>query len=251
MKRILLVDDDALLRRSLAYNLERAGYSTRAAGSAEDGLKLVRQEKPDLVLLDIGLPGMDGLEALRQLRDQIGVPVILLTARRRELDEVLGLELGADDYVTKPFDLDVLLAHIKAVLRRAGSTPEGGTGPAAGNSPVHVGDLSIDPAAHTATLAGHPLVLSPREFDLLYALCRSAGQVISTEDLLTQVWGDGYEGQPQVVYVHVRWLREKIEADPTNPQRILTVRGLGYKLIPSPGSVSPGSGRKGAHAQPA
>jgi len=247
MKRILLVDDDALLRRSLAYNLERAGYSTRAAGSAEDGLKLVRQEKPDLVLLDIGLPGMDGLDALRQLRDQMGVPVILLTARRRELDEVLGLELGADDYVTKPFDLDVLLAHIKAVLRRTTPAPDTGLSPGSGPAAVRVGDLAIDPAAHTATLSGKSLALSPREFDLLYTLSRSAGQVVSTEDLLTQVWGDGYEGQPQVVYVHIRWLREKIEADPTHPQRILTVRGLGYKLIPA----LPASGRKGAHAQPA
>ncbi len=229
MKRILLVDDDALLRRSLAFNLEKAGFSTQTAQSAEDSLAIARLSPPDLVLLDIGLPGMDGLEALRILRNDLRLPVILLTARRRELDEVLGLELGADDYVTKPFDLDVLLAHIKAVLRRsqADTTPS-----PTGGMPVNTGELQIDPAAHQANLHGRGLALSPREFDLLYALARNAGSLVTTEDLITQVWGAEFTGQPQVVYVHIRWLREKIEADPAAPQRIVTVRNLGYKYIP-------------------
>jgi DNA-binding response OmpR family regulator len=226
-KQILLVDDDALMRRSLAYNLERAGYQPTAAASAEDALALARRSRPDLVLLDIGLPGMDGLDAMRHFRDQVGVPVILLTARRRELDEVLGLELGADDYVTKPFDLDVLLARIKAVLRR--SQPSPGSAPEL--APLIVGDLTVDPAAHTVTLGGQAVALSPREFDLLSALALEAGRVVSTDDLLARVWGAEYQGEPQVVYVHIRWLREKLEQDPTHPRRIITVRGVGYKLM--------------------
>jgi len=226
-KHILIVDDDALLRRSLAYNLEQAGYRAETAGTAEDALAQVRLDSPDLVLLDIGLPGMDGLDALRALRQQINVPVIFLTARRRELDEVLGLELGADDYVTKPFDFDVLLARIKAVLRRTG-----GSAPTMlDTKPIVVGNLVIDLAAHTVTVAGHSVDLAPREFDLLAALAQEAGRVLSVDDLLARVWGAEYVGEPQVVYVHIRWLREKLETDPKHPQRIVTVRGVGYKLV--------------------
>ena len=204
-KQLLLVDDDALMRRSLAFNLERSGFSVQTAATAEDALEIVQQSHPDLILLDIGLPGMDGLDALRHLRDEMGIPVILLTARRRELDEVLGLEMGADDYVTKPFDFDVLLAHIKAVLRR--------------------------------TQPAEPLVETKRavtvgEFDLLYALARHAGKLVRSDELLAQVWGAEFAGEPQVLYVHIRWLREKIELDPAHPQRILTIRGRGYKYVP-------------------
>ena len=227
-KHILLVDDDALLRRSLAFNLEKAGYRVSTAATGEDGLARARLDPPDLVLLDIGLPGMDGLDALRRLQRQTKVPVIFLTARRRELDQVLGLELGADDYVTKPFDIDVLLARIKAVLRRA--TPASLPGPVA--APLAVGDLTVDPAAHAVTVGGRTVELTPREFDLLHALAAEAGRVVSVDDLLGRVWGAEYVGEPQVVYVHVRWLREKLEEDPSHPRRIVTVRGRGYKLIP-------------------
>ena len=223
---ILLVDDDALLRRSLAFNLERAGYRVSTAASAEDALALAQRDRPDLVLLDIGLPGMDGLDALRHLDAQVGVPVIFLTARRRELDEVLGLELGADDYITKPFALDVLLARIKVVLRRS----EKAAVPAAESTPLAVGDMLIDPSAHTVTIAGRLLDLPPREFDLLHTLALDAGHVVSIDELLARVWGAEYEGESQVVYVHIRWLREKLEEDPNHPQRIITVRGVGYKL---------------------
>jgi DNA-binding response OmpR family regulator len=225
---VLLVDDDALLRRSLAFNLEQAGYRVSTSASAEDALALARRDPPDLILLDIGLPGMDGLDALRHFREQVHVPVIFVTARRRELDEVLGLELGADDYVTKPFDLDVLLARIRAVLRRS----ERGDAAPDRPVPLTVGDLTIDPLAHTVTVAGRPISLAPREFDLLHALALQPGQVISTGDLIARVWGAEYEGEPQVVYVHIRWLREKLERDPAHPRRILTVRGVGYKLQP-------------------
>ncbi len=226
-KHILIVDDDALLRRSLAFNLERADYRVRTVATAEDALAQVRLDPPDLVLLDIGLPGMDGLDALRNLRRQIDVPVIFLTARRREMDQVLGLELGADDYVTKPFDIDVLLARIKAVLRRATPAPALARGPA----PLVVGDLVVDPAAHTVTVGGRAVELPPREFDVLHVLALEAGHVVSVDDLLARVWGAEYTGEPQVVYVHIRWLREKLEDDPRHPRRILTVRGVGYKLM--------------------
>jgi DNA-binding response OmpR family regulator len=230
-KQLLLVDDDALLRRSLTFNLQKAGYSVQTAASAEDAISLARLDRPDLVLLDISLPGIDGLEALRTFRDQMGVAVIMLTGRRRELDQVVGLELGADDYVTKPFDLDVLLARIKAVLRRSQTVVV----PSMDNTPIQVGDLVIDLAGHTTTLAGLKLELSPREFDLLAALAQEANHLVTNEDLLARVWGAEYEGQPQVVYVHIRWLREKLENDPNHPTRIITVRGLGYKLVSQEG----------------
>ena len=225
-KHVLLVDDDALLRRSLAFNLQKAGFRTSTAANAEDALAMTRQDPPDLIILDIGLPDMDGLDALHHLREQMDVPVIFLTARRRELDQALGLEMGADDYVTKPFDLDVLLARIKAVLRRSQNTA---ISPAEAAS-LTLGDLTIDPTAHTVTLAGKPVDLPPREFDLLHTLALEAGHVLSAEDLLARVWGAEYEGEPQVVYVHIRWLREKLEKDSHHPGRIITVRGVGYKL---------------------
>lgn len=225
-KHILLVDDDVLMRRSLAFNLEQAGYRVSAAANAEDGLALARRDPPNLILLDIGLPGMDGLDALRSFQERADTPIIFVTARRRELDQALGLELGADDYITKPFDLNVLLARIKAVMRRyERSTPS-----KAVPDRLVAGDLVIEPAAHVVTLAGETLDLAPREFDLLCALAINAGQVVSVDDLLAQVWGAEYEGETQAVYVHIRWLREKIEADPQKPRRIVTVRGVGYKL---------------------
>ena len=225
---ILLVDDDALLRRSVAFNLERAGYTVTTSANAEDALAIARADKPDLVLLDITLPGMDGLDALRPFRDQMQIPVIFLTGRRRELDQVLGLELGADDYITKPFDQDVLLARVKALLRRVQQEPM----PATEAGRLVVGDLTIDPNAHTVTVRGSPIELPPREFDLLHVLALEAGRVLSVEDLLARVWGAEFEGESQVVYVHIRWLREKLEDDPHRPRRIVSVRGVGYKLEP-------------------
>jgi DNA-binding response OmpR family regulator len=232
-KHILIVDDDALMRRSLAFNLEQAGYRASTAQSAETALAQVHLERPDLVLMDISLPVMDGLDAMRQLKDQFDLPVVFLTARRRELDEALGLELGGDDYITKPFDFNVLVAHIKAVLRRfdrtavlppfqAASSPE----------PLVVGDLAVDPVMHTVTLAGKQVELPRREFDLLHALALQPGRVFTVDELLGTVWGAEFIGQPQVVYVHIRWLREKIEHNPNRPRRIITVRGVGYKLVP-------------------
>ncbi len=227
-KKILLVDDDALMRKSLAFNLNQAGYRVNTAANAEDALAQAKVETPDLILLDIVMPGMDGLQALRRFKEQTAAPVIFLTAMRRNLDEALGLEMGADDYVTKPFDIDVLLAHIKAVFRRAGD----GTGKPESGKPIELGDLTIDPGSRTASLSGQSLKLSRREFDLLHALALEPNRVMSVDELLDRVWGAEFVGQPQVVYVHIRWLREKIEADPEHPQRIVSVRGVGYKLLP-------------------
>lgn len=225
---ILVVDDDALLRRSLSLQLEQAGYRVSPAETAEDALAIAQRDLPDLILLDIGLPGMDGLEAMRQFQKDMDVPIIFVTARRRELDTILGLELGADDYITKPFNPDVLLAHIKAVLRRSArqstSAPE--------EDALVVGDMVIDPAAHTIIIAGADINLTAREFDLLHTLALEAGKILTIDDLIRRVWGAEFIGEPQVVYVHIRWLREKIEADPQNPERIINVRGVGYKLIP-------------------
>jgi DNA-binding response OmpR family regulator len=214
------------MRRSLALSMEQAGYKANNAANAEDALRMARVEPPDLVLLDIGLPGMDGLDALRHFKDEFGVPVIFLTARRRNLDEILGLELGADDYITKPFDVDVLLAHVKAALRRSESAQ-----PKIGSlEPITLGDLTIDPGAHIVEIGGRPIELRPREFALLHTLALQPGIVVSVDDLLASIWGAEYIGEPQVVYVHIRWLRKKIEEDPDNPTRILTVHGVGYKL---------------------
>lgn len=231
-KHILLVDDDELMRRSVAFNLEQNGFRVNTSATAEDALDIARRDIPDLILLDIGLPGMDGLEALRRFQKIGEIPVVFLTARRSELDHVLGLELGADDYITKPFKFNVLLAHIRAVLRRVEQAAGGGSG-TAHPQPIAIGGLVIDPAAHTVTLDGQPVDLRPREFDILHTLALEAGHVVATESLLNRVWGAEYEGELQAVYVYIRWLREKIEADPHRPQRILTVRGLGYRLDPA------------------
>lgn len=227
-KNILLVDDDELFCRSLSFTLDRAGYRVTATGSAEQALDLVQSHQPDLVLLDITLPGMDGREALRQFRADSDLPVIMLTARRRKLDQVLGLELGADDYITKPFDVDILLARLKTVLRRT----EPATGAAHKSPPLVTGDLTIDPATHTVSVGQQPVDLPPHAFNLLYTLALEAGQVVSLDTILSQVWGSEYIGEPQVVYVHMRWLREKLETDPNRPCRIVTIRGVGYKLVP-------------------
>ena len=228
-KHILVVDDDVLMRRSLSLQLEQAGYRAGTAASAEDALSQVKRDQPDLILLDVGLPGMDGLEALKHFQQDSDVPVIFVTARRRELDTILGLELGADAYITKPFNPDVLLATVKSVLRRTARQAPA----AAIDSSLTVGDLVIDPAAHTAVIAGKGVDLTAREFALLHTLALEAGRVIPVDDLITRVWGAEFMGEPQVVYVHIRWLREKIEEDPNKPKRIINVRGVGYKLVPN------------------
>jgi DNA-binding response OmpR family regulator len=207
--------------------LGQTGYTVETAANGENALQSVRSRSPDLVLLDVGLPGMDGIETLRQLRrDAPNLAVILLTGRRRELDEIVGLEMGADDYVTKPFDMDVLLAHIKAVMRRSQAPT-----PAPDKHPVSVGDLHINPAAREVKVGERVIDVAPKEFDLLLTLAQKSGQVLSIDELLDRVWGAEWIGESQTLYVHVRWLREKIEENPAQPRRLITVRGTGYKLV--------------------
>jgi DNA-binding response OmpR family regulator len=227
-KHILIVDDDTLLRRSLSLHLEQAGYRASTAMSAEDALAMIQHDHPDLILLDIGLPGMDGLEALRHFQNEVDIPIIFVSARRRELDTIIGLEMGADDYITKPFNPDVLLAKVKAILRRSDRQSPN----IPGQERLIVGDLEIDPGAHTVLISGKSVDLTAKEFSLLYTLASESGRVFSVDEIIRQVWGADFIGEPQVVYVHIRWLREKIEADPNNPRHIKNVRGVGYKLIP-------------------
>ena len=226
-ERILVVDDEPKIVKLAPDYLEQSGYGVLTAVNGPQALAAARADKPDLVVLDLNLPGMDGLDVCRQLRRESDVPIIMLTARIEETDRLIGLELGADDYITKPFDVNVLLARVKAVLRRYDKAA-----PAAAPTPerLEVGDLVIEVSAHVATLNGKRLELAPREFALLHALALNPGQVMSVESLLTQVWGAEYSGESQVVYVHIRWLREKIKVDPKYPKRIVTVRGVGYKL---------------------
>jgi DNA-binding response OmpR family regulator len=228
-KHLLIIDDDRLTRRSLQLHLIQSGYSCDCAATLREGMEMAHRHVPQLVLLDIGLPDIDGLEGIRSLQQQYpAIPVIFVTGRRRELDQVVGLELGADDYITKPFDIDVLLARVRAVLRRV-SAPY--IAPA---EPVLVGDIEVDPAARTVRVAGIRVELAPREFDLLLYLAYSAGHVVGVAELLQHVWGQDWQGEEQTVYVHVRWLRTKIERNPSCPERLLTVRGKGYKLVASP-----------------
>lgn len=224
--KILIVDDDTFLRRTLTLHLEQAGYQVAAAGTAEQALRKAEQLSPDLILLDIGLPGMDGFDALRRFKEITNAPVIFLTARRRNLDQILGLHLGADDYITKPFDIDVLFARIHMVLRRAAATAFHASKP-----DIEIGGLCISPASHIVRLQQAEIHLTPTEFDLLYALALRADQVVTINDLVLQIWGDEFEGQPQVLYVHLRALRQKVEIDPAQPQRIVSVRGVGYKFV--------------------
>lgn len=226
-ERILVVDDDAVFRKSLSFILEQAGYEVQSAPSGEEGMALALDARPDLVLQDVGLPGIDGHEVLRRMRAEFSdIPIIFLTARRRQADQVEGLELGADDFIVKPFEPEVLLARIRALLRRSGYARE------RRNKSVIVGDLTINPATRMVTVSGEEVELPPRIFDLLLTLARRPGEIVSIEEILTSVWGSEFGGETQAVYVHVRWLREKIEENPNKPVRVVTVRGVGYKLVP-------------------
>ncbi|MGH9226269.1 MAG: response regulator [Acidimicrobiales bacterium] len=229
MGSILLVEDDASVREAVALALEGDGHRVETAVSGEEALGRWRRSRPDLILLDVMLPGTDGLEVCRQVRRDDQVPIIMLTARSDPIDVVLGLESGADDYVTKPFETRVLLARVKAVLRRQAGLAGGGQVRA-----VRAGDLDIDPGAMTVTKAGTEVRVTPTEFRLLYELARRPGQVFTRAMLLEQVWDYSYLGDSRLVDVCVQRLRAKVEDDPAHPAVIQTVRGVGYKLVPLP-----------------
>lgn len=224
--KILLVDDDAVLRRTLKYRLEHEGYAVTTTETGEEALTCARQEHPDLILLDIGLPGIDGLAVARTLEREIDARIIFLTARTQETDVVVGLELGAEDYIAKPFRTRELLARIRVVLRRTASPTQ-----VLRDAPLMVGDIALDPRAHTVHVRGKPVELPPREFELLRILMANAGTVLTTDYLLNAVWGEEFAGAVQVLYVRIGWLRELIEPEPHHPRYIETVRGVGYKFV--------------------
>jgi DNA-binding response OmpR family regulator len=223
--RILIVEDEAPIAEGLAYNLKREGMDVLIASDGEKGLSLARTSSPDLIILDLMLPGLGGMEFCRIVRRDSDVPIIMLTARGSELDRVVGLTAGADDYVTKPFSLPELVARIRAVLRRTSEPARPKDVPNA-----TIGRLMVDFEAHRVTVAGSPVDLSPREYDLLRAFLRNKGRVLTREALLEQVWGEDQYIDSRTVDVHVRWLRQKIEEDPSHPVLIQTVRGVGYRL---------------------
>jgi two-component system, OmpR family, alkaline phosphatase synthesis response regulator PhoP len=230
MADVLIVEDEESLLQTLRYNLTRAGHDVRLCTDGRVALEMLLENPPDLLLLDLMLPGMDGIEICRRVRAEVmnpavsHVPILMLTARDEQIDKVLGLEVGADDYMTKPFSMHELLARVKAQLRRADM--EAAPGDTAAR--LRAGDLVVDVAARRAVRAGTELRLKRREFDLLAYFLRYPDQVLSRERLLRNVWGYESAGDTRTVDVHVRWLRGKIESEPTTPTRIQTVRGLGY-----------------------
>ena len=225
---ILIVDDEATIVEVVALYLRREGFRAIVAADGNTALALVAQQPPDLIVLDLMLPGLNGLEVARRLRASSAIPIIMLTARSEEADRVVGLELGADDYVTKPFSARELVARVKAVLRR--SQPPAPPTAAPEASVLAIGGLRLDAAAHTVTLEGQPVSLTVREFDLLHFLMRHPGQVFTREQLLDNVWGYAFASEMGTVTVHIRRLREKIEPDPANPTFLQTIWGVGYKL---------------------
>jgi DNA-binding response OmpR family regulator len=221
--KVLIVEDEPPLRDTIENRLRRDGFSTFATDSAEEGMRLFRRVRPDLIILDIMLPQRPGTDLCRAVRKESQTPIIFVTARASEEDRIRGFDLGADDYVVKPFNLGELSARVRAVLRRATGEPP--------PEIIETGDLRIDPISHEAKLDGAPLELAPKEFALLYFLARNPGQVFSREALLDRVWGKEAFVNPRTVDVHIRWLRTKIERDADNPQRLITLRGVGYKFV--------------------
>jgi two-component system OmpR family response regulator len=225
--KVLIVEDDVNLLETLKYNLRKESYDVVTAVDGAQALEVARKEKPDLIILDIMLPVLSGYEVCRILRKDTTVPILMVTAKIEEIDKVVGLEIGADDYMTKPFSMRELLARVRAMLRRVEMTkPQ----PGSQQPLIKIGDLEIDIARHQVFLKGSQLELSPKEFDLLAFFARNKGFVFSREQLLEKVWGYDYPGDTKTVDVHMRWLRQKIEDDPANPRWLVTVRGSGYKL---------------------
>jgi DNA-binding response OmpR family regulator len=231
---ILVVEDEPSLQETLAYNLQKQGYIVECAGDGRIALEIGRRLKPDLILLDIMLPGLNGVEVCKTLRREgFQSPIIMLTARDDEIDRVVGLEIGADDYVTKPFSMRELIARVKAQLRRTDSIREEMEklkSATQEQDTLNFDDLTVNRTRREIVLSGIPLALKPQEYDLLVFFAEHRGQMLSREFILERVWGWDYIGDSRTVDVHVRWLRQKIEKDPANPTRIVTVRGGGYRF---------------------
>jgi two-component system OmpR family response regulator len=231
MNKVLIVDDDKNLLEVLKYNLVKDGYTVVTADDGIRALELARREKPDLIILDIMLPGLDGLEVCRVLRKEMAVPILMLTARTQEIDKVVGLEIGADDYMTKPFSIRELMSRLRAMLRRS-QWAEHPSSSFAGEAPavLKADGLEVDIVEHRVSRHGVPLKLSPKEFGLLSFLMLHKGHVFNRERLVEKLWGYDFEGTARTVDVHIRSLRRKIEDSPEKPQHLLTVHGFGYKF---------------------
>ena len=236
-QKVLVVEDEPALVDTLEYSLTRQGYDVSTATDGAKALEIARKEQPDLVVLDVMLPSLDGFEVCRILRQEMSVPILMLTARTDEVDKIVGLEVGADDYMTKPFSMRELTARVKALLRRVRLVREeivgeekNGTTNAPLSERLVFDDLIIDLGRREMTYQSQLFHLKPKEFDLLVFLARNRGIVLSRDLILERVWGWDYDGGSRTVDVHVRWLREKIEADASNPTRIVTVRGIGYRF---------------------
>ncbi len=225
MPTILLVEDETLLADTLRYNLEREGYTVLSAADGVTGLDLARTEKPDLLILDVMLPKLDGFSVCRIIRRESNTPIMMLTARQDEVDRIAGLELGADDYVIKPFSLGELLARVRALLRRSDRQPAG-----VEREVLAADQLKVDTGSRRVFRDGEEVSLAQKEFDLLVCLMRNRGMALSRDLLLERVWGYDFPGDSRTVDVHVRWLREKVELDPSKPHYIQTVRGIGYRF---------------------
>ena len=232
MATVLIVEDETTLRETLAYNLARQEYVVEAVGDGKAALEAARRLHPDLILLDLMLPGLDGIEVCRILRQEMNIPILMLTARDDEIDRVLGLEIGADDYITKPFSMRELMARVKAHLRRERliRAEADAVQDAPPKEVLQSGNLELDLTRREVRLDQSPIALKPKELDLLIFLARHRGQALTRDFLLQQVWGWEFSGGTRTVDVHVRWLREKIEKDPAHPVRIITVRGAGYRF---------------------
>lgn len=228
--KILVIEDEISLRETLAYNLQKQGYAVDTTGDGLQGLQQARQTLPDLILLDVMLPGMDGFDVCRTLRQEMDIPILMLTARADEIDRVVGLELGADDYITKPFSMRELLARVKTRLRALNLMREKSSVLLMEEKDLVFGNLEINLDRHEASLDGQAISLKPKEYELLIYLAQNARRALSREHLLEHVWGWDYMGETRTVDVHIRWLREKIEPDPAQPSRIITVRGSGYRF---------------------
>lgn len=232
LPKVLVVEDDLVFRETLTYSLQKAGYRVLVTLDGAAAIEMARRERPDLILLDVMLPGIDGFEVCRIVRRESNIPIVMLTARTDEVDRVVGLEVGADDYVTKPFSMRELLARIKAHLRRArlsrAALPP--AVPPAAQPLLQFDDLVIDRNRCEVQLRGQALTLKPKEYELLVALTEHPGRVLSRDQLMQIVWGWGYSVDSRTVDVHIRWLRCKIERDPDTPARIVTVRGIGYRF---------------------
>ncbi len=232
MAEILVVEDDTSLRETLVYNLEREDYSVQAVGDGVAGLEAARKEHPDLVLLDLMLPKMDGFEVCRILRQEMNIPILILTARDDEIDRVIGLEIGADDYITKPFSMRELMARVKAHLRRERLIRQDvdSDQDEPSQDKLTFGNLMLDLGRREVLLDHLPIALKPKEYDLLLFLAQHKRQALSRQFLLERVWGWDFAGGTRTVDVHIHWLREKIEPDPAHPKRLVTVRGSGYRF---------------------